>query len=148
VYASPNEMVVVDNNLLTHYDILGLKDGKGPTSPGNPPTHPGKPYKVTMKITFYCNCKICTNKSPGDPGYGKTAAQTTACKGTVAGDWKKFPKGTQISFTMEDGSTFTGTVLDKGGGVKGDHLDIWCASHKEAHDLGTMKDVTVTVTPP
>jgi RHS repeat-associated protein len=151
---SVHEMAFVNNDPVNNWDMLGMasggKTGSPKQSPPSTPKQPKKkkPYKVkNVKITFYCNCKICTGKSPGDPGYGETATGKKACKGTIAADWKKFPKGSTITFTMPDGTSVTGTVEDKGGGVKGLHLDIWCADHADAIANGTFT-TTITVTPP
>lgn len=150
-----HEMAFVNNDPVNDWDMLGMKSGSGSSGSQQTTTEAAKkkpkkkkPHKVkNVKITFYCNCQICTGRSPGDPGYGQTASGATACKGTIAADWKKFPKGSTITFTMPDGTVVTGTIQDKGGGVKGLHLDIWCKDHAEAVANGTFT-TTVTVTPP
>jgi RHS repeat-associated protein len=154
---SVHEMAFINNDPINNWDMLGMAPGKTGSPKQPPPSTPKqpkkkKPYKVkNVKVTFYCNCKICTGKEPGDRDYGDTASTPKtgkkACKGTIAADWKKFPQGSTITFTMPDGTPVSGTVEDKGGGVKGLHLDIWCASHAEAVVNGTFT-TTVTVTPP
>lgn len=144
--ACANAFTFADNDGLNGHDFLGLAD-KGKPGKAKPPKKK-KPYKVkNVTITFYCNCKKCCGREPDDAGYGICADGTKACKGTLAADWSKFPKGSKIEFKMPDGTTVSGTVHDKGGAVKGNHLDVWCASHAEAGKKGTFT-TTITVTPP
>jgi len=39
---------------------------------------------------------------------------------------------------MPDGTPVSGTVEDKGGAIKGLHLDIWCENHADAIKNGTF----------
>jgi len=88
-----HELTFVNNDRVNDWDMLGMTSGRGSSSSGPTTTAAAKkpkkkkPYKVkNVKITFYCNCKICTGKSPGDPGYGDTASGKKACKGTIAAE--------------------------------------------------------------
>jgi 3D (Asp-Asp-Asp) domain-containing protein len=95
--------------------------------------------------THYCNCKVCTNKTPADKGYGITASGKSAQEGTIALNW--LPFGTKV---IIDGKTYT--VQDRGSkklfGDKKNHikrLDIWCPSHREALKKGIRKNVMVVL---
>jgi 3D (Asp-Asp-Asp) domain-containing protein len=95
--------------------------------------------------TFYCNCKVCTNKTPADKGYGITASGKPAKDGTIALNW--LPFGTKV---IIDGKTYT--VQDRGAkSLFGDktnkikHIDIWCKTHKEAVKKGIRKNVKVAI---
>ena len=149
-----NEMGFVNNDPVNAWDMLGMASGGKIGSPKDPPSTPKKPtpkkpkktkpYKVkNVLITFYCSCKICC----GPNAVGLCADGTKACQGTLAADWKVFPKGSKITFTLPDGTVVSGTVHDTGIKVNGKHLDVWCSDHEKASTSGRWR-VTVTVTPP
>lgn len=78
-----------------------------------------------FKITHYCNCSICCGQYAG---MGKTASGAKLQEGiTIAIDPNIIPYGTKI---MINGNTYI--AQDCGGGVKGNHIDIYCSTHKEA----------------
>lgn len=83
-----------------------------------------------FKITHYCNCSICCGKYAG---MGLTASGAKLQAGTtIAVDPKVIPYGTKIIINEH-----TYIAQDCGGGVKGNHIDIYCSSHKEALANGT-----------
>lgn len=83
-----------------------------------------------FKITHYCNCSICCGKYAG---MGLTASGAKLQAGiTIAVDPKVISYGTKITI---NGHTYI--AQDCGGGVKGNHIDIYCSSHKEALANGT-----------
>ena len=105
-----------------------------------------------LLVTGYCNCGKCCGWRKkwflfGEPVYnygkmkgspkkvGVTASGTVAAKGTIAADLAVYPIGTR----MEIPGYGFGTVQDVGGAVKGNHIDIWFPSHKEAATWGTRK---------
>lgn len=89
-------------------------------------------YIGEFGITHYCHCKKCTGKSVK----GKTVTGHTPKKGrTVAVDPKKIPLHSIIY--VEDLGFFV--AEDVGGGVKGNHLDIYVDNHEEALKLGTLQ---------
>lgn len=115
--------------------------------PGNPPdVKADKGTTKDTKFTHYCNCKICTGKSPGDPAYGVTTDGSTAGTGTLAAP-KTYSFGTTVTWTDPQGGTHTGTIEDRGGKIKGNRIDIWVPTHAEAIKLGTYT-VPATFTPP
>lgn len=81
----------------------------------------------TFTVTAYCGCKKCCG------GNGKrTASGTVPTEGrTIAADTSILPFGTQV---VIDGIVYT--VEDKGSGVKGNHIDIFFATHKKALAFG------------
>jgi 3D (Asp-Asp-Asp) domain-containing protein len=80
-------------------------------------------------ITYYCNCSICCGEYAG---LGKTASGAKVQAGTtIAVDTNKIPFGTEI---IIDGHTYI--AQDKGGSVKGNHIDIYCDTHEEALSYG------------
>lgn len=80
----------------------------------------------TFTITAYCGCKKCSG------GSNKTASGTTPTEGrTIAADTSILPYGTQV---VIDGIVYT--VEDCGSGVKGNHIDIFFATHEKALAFG------------
>lgn len=75
-----------------------------------------------FRITHYCDCYQCSE------GYGRnTATQTTAEAGrTVAVDPSVIAYGTRLEI---DGEIYV--AEDCGGGVKGDHIDVFVDTHSE-----------------
>lgn len=81
----------------------------------------------TFKTTGYCPCSRCSE------GWGRhtcTGAIATA-QHTIAVDPNVIPYGTQV---MINGVVYT--AEDKGGGVKGNHIDIFFDSHSESLQHG------------
>ena len=97
---------------------------------------PAEPIKtLEMVATAYCGCAQCCGKSDGI-----TASGTVATEGrTVAADLSVFPFGTQLRI---DGTDYV--VEDCGGGINGNRLDIYFASHSDALAYG-VRTVTVEV---
>ena len=89
----------------------------------------------TFKITGYCPCSSCCGKSNGITASGKRA---TAGR-TIAADTSKLPMGTKV---VINGHTYT--VEDVGGGVRGNHIDMFFSSHSAALQWG-VKYVEVFV---
>jgi 3D (Asp-Asp-Asp) domain-containing protein len=101
------------------------------SAPIEVPPEPPKTYVV--EATAYCTCSKCT------PGKGITASGTVPKENhTVAADWSVFPKGTKLEY---DGIVYT--VEDTGSAIKGDKIDIYFKTHKEALNFG-RKDIEVT----
>ena len=96
-------------------------------SPSNVPqvTEAGE-YLGEFKATGYCSCEKCSG------GYAKTYSGTIPqAKHTIAADLDVFPLGTKL---VIDGVVYT--VEDMGGGVDGNRLDIYFATHEDALDFG------------
>ncbi len=75
--------------------------------------------------TGYCDCDICVGQYAGQM---QTASGTTPTAGrTIAADLNILPYGTIVYI---DGHAYT--VEDKGGAIKGNHIDIYFNTHEEA----------------
>lgn len=88
-------------------------------------------YIGTFTITAYCGCSKCGT------GSNRTASGTTPAEGrTIAADTSILPFGTQVEI---GGVVYT--VEDSGSGVRGNHIDIFFATHARALAFGrkTMK---------
>ena len=87
-----------------------------------------------FRLTGYCKCRICC---------GKWSSINTTYIGaiprvnhTIAVDPRVIPFGTKV---MINGIVYT--AEDKGGGVKGNHIDIFCGSHSAALKIGGTAEV-------
>ncbi len=105
------------------------------------------PVERTLLTTGYCACGDCCGWRRnwlGRPVYasgplkgkrkatGITASGTQARRGTIAADAVRYPFGTTLYI---DGYGY-GRVEDRGGGIKGDHVDLFFRSHDEALEWG------------
>ena len=106
--------------------IKTLKAQKAQTS--FPATYVGQ-----FRVTHYCHCVKCTGKKVK----GRTATGYYPRKGrTIAVDKNKIPLH---SIVYVEGVGYF-VAEDVGGGVKGNHIDIYVESHEEALKLGTLKN--------
>lgn len=77
-------------------------------------------------ITAYCGCSRCSS------GNNRTASGTVPTQGrTIAADTSILPYGTQV---VIGGAVYT--VEDCGSGVRGNHIDIFFATHEQALAFG------------
>ncbi|MDO5564345.1 MAG: 3D domain-containing protein [Eubacteriales bacterium] len=90
----------------------------------------------SFKLTGYCPCAKCNGR------YSTTtySGATTRVNHTVATDKTVIPMGTYIIMEGASGDTvhlYDGLhkAEDIGGGVKGNHLDVFCATHEEARQV-------------
>lgn len=80
----------------------------------------------TFTITAYCGCTKCSS------GNNRTATGTIPTQGrTIAADTSVLPYGTQV---VIGGAVYT--VEDCGSGVRGNHIDIFFATHEQALAFG------------
>ncbi len=100
-----------------------------------------------LLATGYCPCRECcgwernwlgrTVYSSGPlrgrrKAVGVTASGAKARHGTIAADTARYPFGT-VMYIPDYGY---GRVEDRGGGIKGDHIDLFFDSHREALQWG------------
>ncbi len=81
----------------------------------------------TFKLTAYCPCWSCSQQWKDDTYSGKKATPNH----TVAADLSVMNIGDTITINGEEF-----VVEDKGGGVVGDHIDIYFETHKEVDAFG------------
>lgn len=84
-------------------------------------------YIGTYEITAYCPCASCCGKSTGITASGAKAQANH----TIAADIKILPFNTEV---IIDNNKYT--VEDVGGGVKGNHIDMYFNTHGEAINFG------------
>lgn len=97
---------------------------------------------VLMEVTAYCPCeKCCGTHSPGITASGKHVSYN---KGRfVAADTRVLPFGTKVSIPGYHEGVFV-PVLDRGGAIKGNKLDLYFPTHQAALKWGRQK-VAVTI---
>jgi RHS repeat-associated protein len=88
-------------------------------------------HTVNMLVTGYDNSYQSTGKNPGDPGYGETAHQTQAGPGTIAA-----PRTYKFNTKMFVPGYGCGSVQDRGGAIKGNHIDVWFSTTQQALNWG------------
>jgi len=114
-----------------------------------------KPQTVTLMTTGYCSCGSCCGwkrnwllrpvysygPMKGKPKkVGQTASGTQARRGTIAADTRLYPFGTVMYI---EGYGY-GKVEDRGGAIKGQHVDLFFRTHGQALEWG-RKPVAVKV---
>lgn len=83
-------------------------------------------------LTAYCGCSKCCGKSDGITASGNKVKANH----TIAVDPKVIPLGTEV---MINGKKYV--AEDTGGGIKGNHIDIFFDSHSDALDFGKQKAI-------
>lgn len=103
-----------------------------------PETTPNLISLGTFKTTGYCPCRACSE------GWGRhTCTGAVATSGhTIAVDPRVIPYGSRV---MINGVTYT--AEDRGGGVKGNHIDIFFDTHSETRQHGTQNAEVYLVIP-
>ena len=85
-------------------------------------------YKtITCKLTAYCPCRQCSG------GYGTRTATGTRCRQgrTIAVDRHRIKLGSKVII-----NNHTYKAEDVGGGVRGNHIDIYFNSHRQTQKFG------------
>ena len=90
------------------------------------PPEPIKESLGVFKLTAYCGCTKCCGNNDGI-----TASGTKVIAGRTIAAPSRFAFGTQLEI---DGHIYT--VEDRGGAIKGNRIDIYFNSHKEALAFG------------
>ena len=114
-----------------------------PVTPTILPTKPkSKAKTVRMLVTAYCACTKCCG--PSARGLTASGKAVTANRGRfVAADAKVFSFGTKLKIPGYNNGQQV-EVLDRGGAIKGNHLDVFFSSHQKAMEWGKRwLDVTV-----
>lgn len=108
------------------------------------------PQTVTLLTTGYCRCGKCCGWErnwllrpvysygalKGQPKkIGQTASGLMASPGTIAADTRIYPMGTIMYI---EGYGY-GRVEDRGGAIKGHHIDLYFRSHHQAMNWGRQK---------
>ena len=95
-------------------------------------------HKLTnVTVTHYCPCQKCCGKPEGHPAYGITASGRQLVPGVSVGvDPSVIPLGSTVILDFGDGDLQYCVADDTGSGVKGKHIDLAMANHREALEMG------------
>ncbi len=98
-----------------------------------------KPYiEVLMNVSAYCTCEICCGRWHKD-GFNCEGVRRTASgepdRGFLVAAPSMYPFGTMMSIEGYAGGRLV-PVLDRGGAIKGNKLDLLFSSHQEALEWG------------
>ena len=95
------------------------------------PAAGGRPRR--MLVTAYCPCPICCG--PNAQGITASGRPVSANGGKFVAADRAVPFGTMLVIPgYNDGRPVE--VLDRGGAIKGDHLDVYFPTHEEALQWG------------
>lgn len=96
---------------------------------------------VSMEVTAYCPCKKCCG--PNAQGITASGRPVSANGGKFCAAPRNYKFGTKMIVPgYNDGNAIP--VYDRGGAIKGNHLDVYFPTHQEARNWGRqMLDVTV-----
>lgn len=86
-------------------------------------------------LTAYCACSKCCGVWAN--GYTATGAWATEGR-TIAVDPKVIPYGTRVLLIWPDGTQHSYIAEDCGGGVNGNHIDVFFNSHQAARVFGVQ----------
>jgi 3D (Asp-Asp-Asp) domain-containing protein len=106
------------------------------------PTAAKQPRVIWMQVTAYCACKKCCG--PGAKGLTASGRHISYNGGHfVAADTKVFAFGTKLLIPGYAGGNAV-EVVDRGGAIKGNHIDLFMPTHQQAVAWGN-KWMQVTV---
>jgi 3D (Asp-Asp-Asp) domain-containing protein len=95
---------------------------------------------VQMKVTAYCPCSKCCGSSAD----GITASNHRIEAGdTFAAADRKYPFGTKMIIPGYDNGRLV-EVLDRGGAITGNHIDVFFPTHEQARQWG-VKYINVSI---
>lgn len=99
-------------------------------------------HVIWMEVTAYCPCtKCCGEQAAGITASGKTVNHNNGR--FVAADTRLLPFGTELSIPGYHSGQIV-PVLDRGGAIKGNRLDVYFPTHQEALKWGRQR-LPVTV---
>jgi len=99
-------------------------------------------HVIWMEVTAYCPCtKCCGEQAAGITASGKSVRHNNGR--FVAADTRLLPFGTELSIPGYHGGQAV-PVLDRGGAIKGNRLDVYFPTHQQALNWGRQR-LPVTV---
>lgn len=99
-----------------------------------------KRQTIEMQVTAYCPCVKCTGT--GSPGVTASGHKIQDGDVFVAAD-KKYPFGTEMIVPGYNDDQPV-EILDRGGAIKGNRVDVFFPTHEEALEWG-VQDLDVIV---
>lgn len=92
---------------------------------------------IEVEATFYT--AMCDTGCTGTTATGldvKDTIYTDEGNRIIAVDPNVIPLGSMVKITLEDGTTFTASAEDTGGGIRGNRIDVLVESREDAERLG------------
>lgn len=125
-------MIQASTNGVVLSNVLYYKEGTYSTTPLTSTANADGRSLVsigTFKTTAYCPCQACSE------GWGRhtSTGAVASANHTIAVDPRVIPYGTQV---LINGIVYT--AEDRGGGVKGNHIDIFFDTHGETRHYGVQ----------
>jgi 3D (Asp-Asp-Asp) domain-containing protein len=122
------------------YNILHHKTAKGVTvlssgivRPAIASSEPAETWQtVTMRVTAYCPCQKCCG--PSAQGITASGHKIEPGEAFATAD-RRYPFGTELIIPGYNDNEPV-KVLDRGGAIHGDHIDIFFATHEQALEWG------------
>ena len=93
-----------------------------------------KPSRQTKTLTMVVTAYASTDADCGKHD-GITATGSKAGSGTVAADWQVLSPGTRLEIPGYG----QGVVADRGGGIRGNKLDVWMPDRNQCFKWGKKK---------
>jgi len=123
-----------------HAHACGLAEAALSLSPPERPA-PIISRQIAMTVTAYCPCAKCCGRWAD--GFTASGKPVTANGGKFCAADRSIPFGTMISIPGYNGGKPV-PVLDRGGAIKGNRIDVYYDSHSEALRWG-RQTLTVTI---
>ncbi len=102
-----------------------------------------RPRTIEMEVTAYCPCtKCCGKNAQGITASGKRVSYNNGK--FVAADTKVLPFGKKLLIPGY-ASDAPVEVIDRGGAIKGNKLDVYFSTHKEALKWGRQRLTVVVI---
>lgn len=101
---------------------------------------------VRMTVTAYCPCPICCGRWSGG-GLTASGKPITSNRGRFVAADRSLPFGTQVKVPGYHGGAAV-PVLDRGGLIKGNRLDLFMPTHAQARAWGRRNLEVVVIPPP
>ena len=89
-----------------------------------------------MTVTAYCPCAICCGRHAD--GLTASGLPVTACGGRFVAADRAIPFGTLVSVPGYNAGRPV-PVIDRGGRIRGDRLDVFCSTHARARAWGVRR---------
>jgi 3D (Asp-Asp-Asp) domain-containing protein len=135
--AEPKAVVVSDNSVELIHDITPVATAAAMNSTSVPLPHV---RKITMQVTAYCPCKKCCGpKAHGVTASGKDISYND---GRFVAAPRSYEFGTKLIIPGYHSNAVE--VIDRGGAIKGDKLDVFFPTHEEALKWG-RRTIEVTI---
>lgn len=148
-HESPSELLYGTSDLISAAPMSSIEAELGLVSPpahadliSIDPTALVRPHTVVLEVTAYCSCrKCCGSHARGMTASGKPVTYNNGK--FVAADTKVFRYGSKLRIPGYDDEKPV-EVIDRGGAIKGYHIDVFMPTHQDAVNWGKKK-LSVTV---